>query len=183
MRMFLPTLRDRQSVDRALRAFFLTHRPIEFRRAIATICRFYDLRLPTVEWYEYLDWGRGAGRTWENGKIGLVHPENWKKGRKYNGMKQWVLTVYHEMAHYLFWTDAERKADLFAVSMMQGVGHDEPSRDGRQPARVRLTGARSSVGRRRSAGLRATADPRRATGVGRASRPGPRRRRRRSPCR
>jgi hypothetical protein len=70
-----------------------------------------------VEWFEYLDWGRTAGRTYENGKIHLVHPENWKKGRKYNSERQWVNTVYHEMGHYIFWADAERKADTFALRM------------------------------------------------------------------
>ncbi len=84
MRMMLPTQRDRRTADRSLRAFFTNYRSIDFRRAIATICRFYDVKPPRVEWYEYLDWGKGAGRTYENGKIHLVHPENWKKGRKYN---------------------------------------------------------------------------------------------------
>ena len=68
-------------------------------------------------------------------------------------MKQWIHTVHHEMGHYLFWTDAERKADLFAASMMHGLGHDTPTRFGPRPApsRVRLTGTRRSVGRRRAA--------------------------------
>jgi hypothetical protein len=70
-----------------------------------------------VEWFEYLDWGRSVGRTYENGKIHLVHPENWKRGRKYNSERQWVNAVYHEMGHYVFWTDAERKADTFALRM------------------------------------------------------------------
>lgn len=151
MRMMLPTQRDRRSVDRSLRAFFATYRPIDFRRAIATICRFYNLKPPTVEWYEYLDWGKGAGRTYENGKIHLVHPENWKKGRKYNSMRQWIHTVHHEMGHYLFWADAERKADLFAAGMMQGLTRQPALRPRRPPARVRLTGTRRSVARRRNA--------------------------------
>ena len=150
MRMMLPTLRDRRGVDRYLRAFFTTHDVGDFRRAIAAICRFYDIKPPIVEWFEYLDWGKGAGRTYENGKIHLLHPESWKRGRKYNSMKQWIHTVHHEMGHYLFWTDAERKADLFAANMMSGV----PSASGEQPrkplTRVRLTGTRRSVGRPRA---------------------------------
>jgi hypothetical protein len=149
--MILPTQRDRLRVDRALREFFTSYREVEFRRAIATVCRFYNIRMPRVEWYEYLDWGKGAGRTWENGRIQLVHPENWKNGRKYNSMKQWILTVHHEMGHYLFWTDAERKADLFADSMIKGTAHVTPrTRNGPVPTRVRLTGTRRSVGRRRA---------------------------------
>jgi hypothetical protein len=150
--MMLPTQRDRRIADRSLRAFFTNYRPIDFRCAIATICRFYNMKPPKVEWYEYLDWGKGAGRTYENGKIHLVHPENWKKGRKYKSMRQWIHTVHHEMGHYLFWADAERKADLFAAGMMQGLSLQPAGHARKPPARIRLVGARRSVGRLRSAG-------------------------------
>src|SRR5581483_7272649 len=56
-----------------------------------------------------------------NGEIHLVHPENWKRGRKYNSERQWVNMIYHEMGHYILWTDAERKADVFAMSMVRGL--------------------------------------------------------------
>jgi hypothetical protein len=151
--MMLPTQRDRRSVDRSLRLFFALYGAADFRRAITTICRFYDLRPPTVGWYEYLDWGKGAGRTYENGRIHLVHPENWKKGRKYNTMKQWIHTVHHEMGHYLFWADAERKADLFADRMMHGLSHEYGLRlrAAKPPVTlIRMVGTRRSVGRRRS---------------------------------
>ena len=82
---------------------------------------FYHLRSPRVEWFEYLDWGKSAGRCYEDGMIHLVHPENWKRGRKYNSEKQWVNAVYHEMGHYVFWADAERKADAFALRMELGL--------------------------------------------------------------
>lgn len=154
MRMILPTVRARRDVDRALSEFFSNYRTAEFRRFVSTICRFYGVRQPTVEWYEYLDWGKGAGRTWDDGKIALVHPENWKRGRKYNSMRQWIHTVHHEMGHYLFWADAERKADLFADNMMQGVRDSIPrTRRAQKPLiRVRMTGQQRSVARRRSAG-------------------------------
>jgi hypothetical protein len=151
--MILPTVRARRDVDRALRDFFTNYRAAHFRRFVSTICRFYGVRQPRVEWYEYLDWGKGAGRTWDDGKIALVHPENWKRGRKYNSMRQWIHTVHHEMGHYLFWADAERKADLFADNMMQGV-RDSPvnTRRTQKPmTRVRMTGQNRSVARRRSA--------------------------------
>lgn len=132
MRMIVPPLKDRRMIHRLLVAFFRDHRVTDFRRAIALICRFYRLKKPQVEWFEYLDWGRTAGRTYENGKIHLVHPENWKKGRKYNSERQWVNTVYHEMGHYVFWTDAERKADTFASRMERSVNGNlaSPSRMG-----------------------------------------------------
>ena len=153
MRMILPTVRARRDVDRALRDFFTSYRAVDFRRFITTLCRFYGVKQPNVEWYEYLDWGKGAGRTWDDGKIALVHPENWKRGRKYNSMRQWIHTVHHEMGHYLFWADAERKADLFADNMMQGVGDNmrKPPRSQKPMTRVRMTGTARSVARRRSA--------------------------------
>jgi hypothetical protein len=153
MRMILPTVRERRDVDRALRDFFTSYRAADFRRFITTLCRFYGVKQPNVEWYEYLDWGKGAGRTWDDGKIALVHPENWKRGRKYNSRRQWIHTVHHEMGHYLFWADAERKADLFADNMMQGVGDNmrKPPRSQKPMTRVRMTGTARSVARRRSA--------------------------------
>jgi len=152
MRMILPTVRERRDVDRALRSFFNTYRAADFRRFIGTVCRFYGVRQPRVEWYEYLDWGKGAGRTWDDGKIALVHPENWKRGRKYNSMRQWIHTVHHEMGHYLFWADAERKADLFADNMMSGVNDPDAMRRRQKPlTRIRMTGTQRSVARRRSA--------------------------------
>jgi len=153
MRMILPTVRERRDVDRALRDFFTNYRAADFRRFVSTICRFYGIRQPRVEWYEYLDWGKSGGRTWDDGKIGLVHPENWKRGRKYNSMRQWIHTVHHEMGHYLFWADAERKADLFADNMMQGVsGESARTRRAQKPlTRVRMIGQQRSVARRRSA--------------------------------
>lgn len=154
MRMILPTTRARRDVDRALRDFFTHYRGADFRRFITTICRFYGVRQPNVEWYEYLDWGKGAGRTWDDGKIALVHPENWKRGRKYNSMRQWIHTVHHEMGHYLFWADAERKADLFADNMMSGLDGKvrKPPRAEKPLTRIRMTGSTRSVARRRSAG-------------------------------
>jgi hypothetical protein len=123
MRMVLPPLKDRRTINRLLSSFFRAHRAAQFNRAIADICRFYCLKRPEVEWFEYLDWGRTAGRTYENGKIHLVHPENWKKGRKYNSEHQWVNMVYHEMGHYIFWADAERKADTFAARMEKNLAN------------------------------------------------------------
>ncbi len=121
MRMIFPGLRERRTIDRQLTAYFRTYAPAQFRRAIAAISRFYALRVPPVEWFEYLDWGKSGGRTFENGKVALVHPENWKRGRKYNSERRWVQTVYHEMGHYVLWADAERKADAFAYRFVRGV--------------------------------------------------------------
>jgi hypothetical protein len=123
MRMILPSLRERRVIQHSLSAFFRAHKQADFNRAVGLMCRFFHLRRPLVEWFEYIDWGRTAGKTYEDGKIHLVHPENWKKGRKYNSERQWINMVYHEMGHYVFWADAESKADTFAFRMAKGVGN------------------------------------------------------------
>src|SRR6516225_2595797 len=118
VRMILPPIAHRRVVDRELAGFFHTHRKPMFNRAISRLCRFYNVRRPRISWFEYLDWGKTAGKTYHDGRIHLVHPENWKRGRVYNTERMWVQMIYHEMAHYLFWTDAESKADLFMRRMV-----------------------------------------------------------------
>ena len=122
MRMLLPPVSERRAIDRLLSAFFREHRPLAFRQALSRIARYYRLSTPRYTWFEYLDWGKSGGRTYENGQIHLVHPEHWKRGRKYNSERQWINMIYHEMGHYILWTDAERKADAFAASMVRGIG-------------------------------------------------------------
>ncbi len=121
MRMAVPPLRERKSIHRLLSEFFREHKVSRFNKAVSEICKFYRLKRPCVVWFEYLDWGRTAGRTFEDGTICLVHPENWKRGRKYNSERQWINTVFHEMGHYILWTDAEAKADIFAEKMERSV--------------------------------------------------------------
>jgi hypothetical protein len=166
MRMIIPGLRARRTVDRLLTVCFREHRLGAFRRAIAAMSRFYLLPCPRVDWYEYLDWGKTAGRTYEDGQIHLVHPENWKRGRKYHSERQWIHTVYHEMGHYMLWADAERKADGFAYQFVRGVSSQERDGDRRSYHLAEL-----SLARRKR-----VVSPRR----GPARRSRPRRRRRRS---
>jgi predicted SprT family Zn-dependent metalloprotease len=121
VRMLVPPIVRRREIDRQLAAYFQTHRPSMFRRAISDFCSFYGVKRPRIQWFEYIDWGRTAGKTFEDGRIHLVHPENWKRCRVYNSERMWVQTVYHELAHYVFWTDAERKAEAFTLRMVRGL--------------------------------------------------------------
>ena len=173
MRMIVPPIVERREIDRNLVHFFRQHRAGAFRRAISDFCRYYNVKRPTIEWFEYLDWGKTAGKTFEDGRIHLVHPENWKRGRIYNSERMWIAMVYHEMGHYLFWTDAERKADVFASRMVRGLRRPERRTRIRIRARVGLRGARRAA----SVPARGDAAPRRTSAPGRrmiAS--GPRRR-------
>src|ERR1700722_19599555 len=141
--MLLPPIDRRREMDKNLVAFFRDHRLIDFRRAIADFCRYYHLRRPRIGWYEYIDWGKTAGKTFEDGRIHLVHPENWKRGRVYNSERMWVQMVYHELAHYLFWTDAESKAETFTHRMVRGLR--------RGPKRARVAGTKAAKVTRASA--------------------------------
>ena len=143
MRMIMPGVRERRSVDRRLRVFFRRYGIRDFHGALAALSRFYRLPTPRIRWFEYLDWGKSGGRTYENGVIHLVHPENWKRGRKYNSERQWVHTVYHEMGHYVLWADPERKADWFAYRFLRGVSAEAAGAEGR------ITVGRTSRARRK----------------------------------
>ncbi len=153
MRMIVPPIAHRREIDRNLAVFFRTHRRASFRRGISQLCRYYGVRRPRIEWFEYIDWGKTAGKTYEDGRIHLVHPENWKRGRVYNSERMWVQMIYHEMGHYLFWTDAERKAEAFARRMVRGLR--ALARKPRLRSRAGYLGARDAAGqtrRRRSRG-------------------------------
>jgi hypothetical protein len=121
VRMLVPPIVRRREMDRNLVKFFRGEESAPFRRAIADFCRYYSVKGPRIEWCEYIDWGKAAGKTFQDGRIHLVHPENWKRGRVYKSERMWVHTVYHELAHYLFWADAERKAETFRHRMVRGL--------------------------------------------------------------
>ena len=181
MRMIVPPIVNRREIDRNLVLFFRQHRAGAFRRAISDFCRYYNVKRPAIEWFEYLDWGKTAGKTFEDGRIHLVHPENWKRGRIYNKERMWIAMVYHEMGHYLFWTDAERKADAFAVRMVRGLRRPER----RTRLRTRFTHAayaddRAHARRTAAAPRRANPSPRRTGSSSRRVSPPARRRRSRA---
>jgi len=175
--MIVPPVVNRREIDRNLVLFFRQHRAGAFRRAISDFCRYYNVKRPAIEWFEYLDWGKTAGKTFEDGRIHLVHPENWKRGRVYNKERMWIAMVYHEMGHYLFWTDAERKADAFAVRMVRGLRR--PVRRARLHVRLQVSG-RTARRTAAAAPRRATPSPRRAGSSIRQVSPPMRRRRSRA---
>jgi hypothetical protein len=55
MRMILPPVQERQVIDSYLSNFFRDYRVLDFRRAVSLMCKFYQLKRPRIEWYEYLD--------------------------------------------------------------------------------------------------------------------------------
>lgn len=119
--MALPPLRLRRQIVRHLRAFFRDEREADCKAAVRLFADFYKIKAPAVIWFEHIDWHRTAGKTHEDGTIHMVHPANWKRGRKYNGEDQWTNAILHELGHVVFFSDPERKADLFAERMEDGL--------------------------------------------------------------
>src|SRR6202050_3141538 len=150
--MIVPPVAHRREIDRNLAEFFRSHRAAHFNRAVSSMCRYFKLRRPRIEWYEYIDWGKTAGKTYEDGRIHLIHPENWKRCRIHKSERMWIQTLYHEMGHFLFWTDAERKADAFQRRMVLGLGAQarrRASKSARRAARVLPTRRRAvAIGRK-----------------------------------
>ncbi len=58
-----------------------------------------------------------AGLCWEDGRIELLAPSVWKKENR--PREKWVATALHELGHYVFWVDGEKKADEFARRIMK----------------------------------------------------------------
>jgi hypothetical protein len=152
VRILVPPIAQRRGIDRQLALYFQNCRRSMFRRAISDFCRFYGVKRPQIQWFENIDCGRTAGRTFEDGRIHLVHPENWKRCRVYNSERMWVQTVYHELGHYVFWSDAERKAEVFTLRMVRGLKRS--LRRVRASANSRRASRKKGLGGRRPAQIR-----------------------------
>jgi len=169
--MLLPPVRERREIDRLLTEYFRDPEPASFQRAVRRMVRYYRLPVPRVTWFEYLDWGKSGGRTYQSGEIHLVHPVAWKRGRKYNTERRWINTIYHEMGHYVLWSDAERKADTFACRMVRGLNRrSAPRSSQREPS---PTASQRAEGRM---GAHSRREGRRGRGKSRTTRPGSARR-------
>jgi len=121
MRMLLPGVRLRRHVQQNLSAFFTENRDSDFRAALSLLVGFYRVPSPKIVWFEYMGGGLTLGEVCADGRIHLVHPENWQKRRNGNSESEWIRTVLHEWAHYLFFVNDEEKADLFAGRFVRGL--------------------------------------------------------------
>jgi hypothetical protein len=147
VRMIVPPVAHRREIDRNLAEFFRGHRAAFFNRAVSSMCRYFNVRRPRVEWFEYIDWGKTAGRTYEDGRIHLVHPENWKRGRIYFSERKWIQMIYHEMGHFLLWSDPERKAEIFSRRMITGLRSPGRRRAARSRTRAGISSTRRAANR------------------------------------
>ena len=121
MKLLTPSIKDCRYIHRKLKQFYKDNdgigknhpELIEFNRAIKRFCEFYNIMIPKIEWYIEIDNGDTLGKCHDTGKIWLLtpatHPHN---------VDGWIDTVYHELGHYVLWSLAEAKAELFANRMM-----------------------------------------------------------------
>lgn len=109
----LPSFEILRKVDKALSDFFENYQFEDYESAEAAFFEWYGCLRPRTEFYEYLNGGRNGGETYEDGKIYLQHPENWKRSRNTTSKRRWIRTVVHEWGHYLLWSHAEEKAERY----------------------------------------------------------------------
>ena len=82
MRMLLPDVKLRRRIRELPSTLYNDCQYPDFNEALRLFAEFYKVPVPAVEWYEYLDDRKTLGLTWYegvNGKLGLSHPENWRK--------------------------------------------------------------------------------------------------------
>ena len=108
-----PPLEILRRVDGLLAKFFDCYQVEDYEKAESAWFDWYGCLHPETEFFRYIDGGRTGGRTYENGKIHLQHPEDWKRSSNVSTKRRWIRTVVHEWGHYLLWSHAEEKAEKF----------------------------------------------------------------------
>ena len=121
MKLLLPTLATRKRVVTYLKDFFEDEDIRSYNRAIVTISRFYEVKIPKTSWHNSTDMKTNDGMCLCDGVLLLIYPESWKKRKTNNTCSKWVNVVLHEMGHFILWANSESKADQFALHMQKGT--------------------------------------------------------------
>ena len=125
MKLLTPSIKDCRYIHRKLKQFYresletdgdTTPNLTEFNRALERFCDFFHIQIPKIVWYKNLN--HGSQQTWglcsPEGQVSLITPSNFDGGEY-----PWLDTVYHELGHYVLWSEAEKKAKIFANRMME----------------------------------------------------------------
>lgn len=121
MRLLIPGLKIRRPLVAELSEFFRYEKPARLRSAARQLAAFYRLPVPDIRMVECWTDRRLKGETLENGRIYLMAPRAWKLRRVEHTEREWLAVALHEMAHYVLWADAERKADRWAALWLTGL--------------------------------------------------------------
>jgi len=119
MKMALPSKKDVQYVKRKLKIWYEANKNHkshpseemkEFRRALSRLCRFFGVSLPKVAFYEKLP--NALGRCTHDGQLQLLTPFH-----HYGDFRVYAKTFFHEFGHYIYYANAEKKANEFEKRM------------------------------------------------------------------
>ena len=128
MKIALPCCKDCKYIKGKFKLFYYANvnneaypkfDSIEFRRGMDRLFHFFQLPIPSIEWYDNLGSPFGnsnsriLGQCTPEGTVRLLTPNKHNDG----GFEGWLNTVYHEIGHYVLWADCEKKAREFASKM------------------------------------------------------------------
>ena len=126
MKLLIPPIKDCRYIHKKLRLFYDNNEDeeeypdtTEFDRALKRFCDFYGLEIPEVQWNRRIEMGKVLGQCHTDGKITLLTPYWRKKTVEWGGREDWTITVYHKLGHYVYWANAEEKAEDFSTRMMR----------------------------------------------------------------
>lgn len=118
--MALPSKKDVLYVRRKLRIWYEANEKHEldpskdkkeFNRALSRLCKFFQVPLPKVVFYKLLP---GAlGQCTAKGELQLLTPHYY-----IGNFRSWCKTFFHEFGHYIYYANAEKKANEFERRMM-----------------------------------------------------------------
>lgn len=112
MRMHLPNKTIRNKVLAFLEEAFEDDDLDEAREAAQQIANYYQMPEIRVFFRRKFKKRTLAGLCWEDGKIELLHPIEWKKESRTR--EEWISVALHEFGHAVLWAHREAKADIFA---------------------------------------------------------------------
>lgn len=130
MKLTTPKIKDCRYIHEKLMVFKkvkseeeFQNKQVEFNRVLKRFCDFFHLPIPKIEWYESIIGTDFLTGKWIVGKCFQDEPKlRLIKPHFYNNLPlnmNWEEVVYHELGHYILWSDAEFKAKQFAKRMME----------------------------------------------------------------
>ena len=122
MKINLPPIKKCKRMYKLLKQFYEEYKDskyienyTKFKHAMIIFCNYYHIELPIrIRFRRSFGKEKCLGMCYENGAIDLLYPYNYNGG--YN---KWISIVYHELAHYILWANAEEKAIEFELKMIK----------------------------------------------------------------
>lgn len=123
--MLLPPKALRREVVRALADAFDEPRLEDIRTALVHVADYYRVRKPRVRWLSDSERRTKQADTHRfRYVISVMRPDQWRRQRKKGqptDERGWRRAACHEIYHWVWWVNDERKADAYADAFMHGV--------------------------------------------------------------